>query len=80
MDQPTRKPMLTPAKPLIDAGFEEGGEPRLPKPRVVGSNPIARSREIAAGTWVSPHVPLSAIRPKMPQGRWRLSKSNKTTP
>ncbi len=38
-----RKPMLTPLEAASDAGFEEACEHRLPKPRVVGSNPIARS-------------------------------------
>ena len=40
---PTRKPTLTPQEPALDAGSSEAPDPRLPKPRVVGSNPIARS-------------------------------------
>jgi hypothetical protein len=43
MDQPSRKPMLTPAEPASDAGFRGAPVHRLPKPRVAGSNPVARS-------------------------------------
>ncbi len=39
MDEATRKPMLTPSNPLIDAGFEGGGEQSPPKPLVGGSIP-----------------------------------------
>ncbi len=44
MDQDARKPMLTPLEPAADAGFEGEGEHRFPKPRVAGSNPVARSK------------------------------------
>ena len=49
MSRSGRKPMLTPPEAAPDAGFEGGSEHRLPKPRAVGSNPIARSNKNTEG-------------------------------
>ncbi len=43
MEKASKKQTLTPRNPLIDAASREGGEHLLPKQRVVGSTPIARS-------------------------------------
>ena len=45
MDQATRKPMLTPSNPLIDAAPEDQGEQRPPKPLVGGSIPSGPANE-----------------------------------